>query len=69
MLTHLDKNGNATVVDISNKKTTTRTALASGVIHITQISWKLIQKDSIKKGMCLHIGFKMAGINSAKMTG
>ena len=33
MLTHLDKNGNATMVDISEKKITTRTALASGVIH------------------------------------
>ena len=67
MLTHLDKNGNATMVDISDKKTTTRTALASGVIHITQKILEAIQKDSIKKGNVFTVA-KIAGINSAKMT-
>lgn len=67
MLTHLDKNGNATMVDISNKKTTTRTALASGVIHITPDILEAIQKDSIKKGNVFTVA-KIAGINSAKMT-
>jgi cyclic pyranopterin phosphate synthase len=67
MLTHLDKNGNATMVDISDKKTTTRTALASGVIHITPEILEAIKKDSIKKGNVFTIA-KIAGINSAKMT-
>ena len=67
MLTHLYKNGNATLVDISNKKTTTRTALASGVIHITPDILEAIQKDSIKKGNVFTVA-KIAGINSAKMT-
>ena len=67
MLTHLDKNGNATMVDISDKKTTTRTALASGVIHITQEVLEAIKKDSIKKGNVFTVA-KIAGINSAKMT-
>src|SRR5210317_1817777 len=67
MLTHLDKNGNATMVDISNKKTTTRTALASGVIHITPEILEAIKKDSIQKGNVFTIA-KIAGINSAKMT-
>jgi len=67
MLTHLDKNGNATMVDISDKKTTTRTALASGVIHITQEILEAIKKDSIKKGNVFTVA-KIAGINSAKMT-
>jgi len=67
MLTHLDKNGNATMVDISNKKTTTRTALASGVIHITPEILEAIKKDSIKKGNVFTVA-KIAGINSAKMT-
>ena len=67
MLTHLDKNGNATMVDISDKKTTTRTALASGVIHITQEILEAIKKDSIKKGNVFTVS-KIAGINSAKMT-
>jgi len=67
MLTHLDKNGNATMVDISNKKTTTRTALASGVIHITPEILEAIKKDSIKKGNVFTVA-KVAGINSAKMT-
>ena len=67
MLTHLDKNGNATMVDISDKKTTTRTALASGVIHITAEILESIKKDSIKKGNVFTVA-KIAGINSAKMT-
>ena len=67
MLTHLDKNGNATMVDISDKQTTTRTALASGVIHITQEILEAIKKDSIKKGNVFTVA-KIAGINSAKMT-
>ena len=67
MLTHLDKNGNATMVDISDKKTTTRTALASGVIHITQEILEAIKKDSIKKGNVFTVA-KIAGINSSKMT-
>jgi len=67
MLTHLDTNGNATMVDISNKKTTTRTALASGVIHITPEILEAIKKDSIKKGNVFTVA-KIAGINSAKMT-
>ena len=67
MLTHLDKNGNATMVDISEKKITTRTALASGVIHITPEILEAIKKDSIKKGNVFTVA-KIAGINSAKMT-
>ena len=67
MLTHLDKNGNATMVDISDKKTTTRTALASGVIHITPEILEAIKKDSIKKGNVFTVA-KIAAINSAKMT-
>jgi len=67
MLTHLDKNGNATMVDISDKKTTTRTALASGIIHITPDILEAIKKDSIKKGNVFTVA-KIAGINSAKMT-
>jgi len=67
MLTHLDTNGNATMVDISNKKTTTRTALASGVIHITPEILEAIKKDSTKKGNVFTVA-KIAGINSAKMT-
>ena len=67
MLTHLDKNGNATMVDISEKKITTRTALASGVIHITPEILAAIKKDSIKKGNVFTVA-KIAGINSAKMT-
>ena len=67
MLTHLDTNGNATMVDISDKKTTTRTALASGVIHISPEILEAINKDSIKKGNVFTVA-KIAGINSAKMT-
>lgn len=67
MLTHLDKNGNATMVDISDKKITARTAQASGVIHITPEILDALKKESIEKGNVFTVA-KIAGINSAKLT-
>ena len=64
MLTHLDTNGNATMVDISNKKTTTRTAIASGVIHITPEILEALTQASIKKGNVITVA-TIAVINSA----
>ena len=43
MLTHIDKNGNAKMVDISEKKNTDRIAIASGFIELN--------KDTIKRSV------------------
>ena len=34
-LTHFDEKGNAVMVDVSEKKVTVRTAIASGCIHVS----------------------------------
>ena len=34
-LNHFDENGNAVMVDVSNKPDTHRTATATGVIHVS----------------------------------
>lgn len=65
MLTHIDKKGNATIVDISNKKITNRTALASGKIKVAKKTIEIIGKENIKKGDVLTVS-KVAGIMAAK---
>ncbi|KAJ6503258.1 hypothetical protein C8R47DRAFT_1249562 [Mycena vitilis] len=41
-LSHLDASGKASMVDVSNKMPTKRTATASGRIHIPQIAYELV---------------------------
>lgn len=67
MLTHLDKNGNATMVDINNKNFSNRQAIAVGEILITQDILDSIKKQSLKKGDIFTVA-KLAGINAAKKT-
>ena len=50
MLTHIDKNGNAKMVDISEKKNTDRIAIASGFIELNNETIKLVEVGTLKKG-------------------
>ena len=45
MLSHIDKKGNAKIVDISNKKITKRIAVASGKIKISSEILEQIEKN------------------------
>lgn len=67
MLSHIDKNGNAKIVDISNKNITERSAVASGKIKVSKEVLEQIKVSNNKKGDILTVA-KIAGIMSAKNT-
>ena len=67
MLTHIDKKGNAKIVDISDKKITKRMAIASGKIYVTNKILEQIKNNEAKKGDILTVA-KIAGIMAAKKT-
>ena len=67
MLTHIDENGNAKMVDISGKEITRRFAIASGKITMKEETFSLIESQGHKKGDVLTVA-KIAGIQAAKNT-
>ena len=66
-LTHIDENGNAIMVDVSEKEKTERTASAKGSIFMLPKTLAQIKKNNIKKGDVLSIA-QLAGIMAAKRT-
>lgn len=66
-LTHLDKNGNAHMVDISGKSVTDREATASARIVMQAETLKLITKGNLPKGDVFAVS-RIAGIMAAKRT-
>jgi cyclic pyranopterin monophosphate synthase len=66
-LTHIDKNGQACMVDISTKNQQIRTAIASGFISLQTETLELIKNNDIKKGDVLSTA-RIAGIQAAKKT-
>jgi len=66
-LTHIDENGNAVMVDVSDKGVTERTATAKGSIEMQPQTMALIQGGGVKKGDVLSVA-QLAGIMGAKRT-
>ena len=66
-LTHLDDDGNPSMVDINKKEMTKRVAIAIGKITMHADTLKKILDIKIKKGDVLNIA-KIAGIMAAKKT-
>lgn len=66
-LTHLNKKGEAEMVDISSKKIVHREAKASGKIYLNYTTLKLIKENQIGKGDVLSVA-RVAGISGAKAT-
>lgn len=66
-LTHFDQNGQAIMVDVSGKQETSRTAIASGRIHVNQAVYDAIKQGTAKKGDVLGTA-RIAGIMAAKNT-
>jgi cyclic pyranopterin monophosphate synthase len=66
-LTHIDENGNAVMVDVSDKGETGRTATAKGSIEMQPETMALIESGGVKKGDVLSIA-QLAGIMGAKRT-
>lgn len=66
-LTHIDENGKANMVDVSNKKDTVRTAEAFGVVEVSEILYDKIKNNEVGKGDVLTTA-KIAGIQGGKKT-
>lgn len=68
-LSHLDKDGNITMVDVGDKMTTTRTAIAQGkVVFVSDIYQHIKDTDGMtKKGSIIQTAH-IAGIMAAKKT-
>ena len=66
-LTHLDGEGNAVMVDVSDKAVTERTATAKGSVFMRPETMELILAEGVKKGDVLSVA-QLAGIMAAKKT-
>lgn len=66
-LSHINQNGKADMVDVSEKDITTRTAEAFAVIKVSKDIFTAIKNNAVKKGDVLSIA-KFAGIQAAKKT-
>ena len=66
-LTHLDDQGRASMVDVSEKPETKRIATAKGRIYMTAETLALINKGGVKKGDVYTVA-RLAGIMAAKKT-
>ena len=65
--THIDQDGNAIMVDVSDKQQTERIATAKGSIIMKPETLALIQAGGLKKGDVLGVA-QLAGIMGAKRT-
>jgi len=66
-MTHLDENGRAIMVDISQKTDTERVAVASGKVKMLPETLEMIRSGEVKKGDVLAVA-RVAGIMAAKKT-
>lgn len=48
--THIDRNGNAVMVDVSEKAATERTAVARGRIRMSRQCFEAVKNRTAKKG-------------------
>ncbi|WP_455757380.1 cyclic pyranopterin monophosphate synthase MoaC [Sulfurimonas sp.] len=66
-LTHLDENQRPKMVDVSDKNQTTRVAVASGIIEMSQDAFYAIVSEKTKKGPVLQTAV-IAAIMGVKKT-
>ena len=66
-LSHLDEQGRARMVDVSDKDITSRIAVARGTIHMRAETLALIRANKIEKGDVFSVA-RVAGIMAAKKT-
>ena len=65
--THFDSDGNAWMVDVSEKDVTCREALACGDISMSEECYEKVKEGRMKKGDVLGVA-RIAGIMGAKKT-
>lgn len=66
-LTHIGEDGEARMVDVSDKDITDRTATARGTVLMAPETLKLIVDGTVKKGDVISVA-RLAGIMAAKRT-
>ncbi|KAI2542218.1 molybdenum cofactor biosynthesis protein 1 isoform 7 [Homo sapiens] len=66
-LTHVDSEGRAAMVDVGRKPDTERVAVASAVVLLGPVAFKLVQQNQLKKGDALVVA-QLAGVQAAKVT-
>ena len=54
-LTHFDKQGNALMVDVSQKADTVREAVACGMIQVNEAVYQAVEAGTVKKGDVLAV--------------
>ena len=66
-LSHVDRSGQARMVDVSMKESTERFARATGVISMSQNALEAVRKNAVEKGDVLAVA-RIAGVMAAKRT-
>ncbi|XP_040585537.1 molybdenum cofactor biosynthesis protein 1 isoform X3 [Mesocricetus auratus] len=66
-LTHVDSEGRAAMVDVGGKPDTQRVAVASAVVLLGPVAFKLVQQNQLQKGDALAV-VQLAGVQAAKLT-
>ena len=66
-LSHVDRTGQARMVDVSGKEVTERFARASGVISMSPSALEAVRKNAVEKGDVLTVA-RVAGVMAAKRT-
>ncbi len=66
-LTHLDRQGDAHMVDIADKQVTARRAVATGRVLVSAEVLRLLRGEGVPKGDALAVA-RLAGIMGAKLT-
>ena len=66
-LSHIDSDGKAVMVDVSDKDITDRVATACGSVIMAPETLRLIEQGGVKKGDVLSVA-RLAGIMGAKKT-
>lgn len=67
VLTHLDSQGHARMVNVGEKPDTQRVAIARGEVHMLPETLKTIRQGNLKKGDVVTIA-QLAGVMAAKKT-
>lgn len=67
MLTHLDAQGQASMVDVTSKTATSREAVAESIVRMLPATLELIQQGGHAKGDVFAVA-RIAGIMAAKRT-
>ncbi len=66
-LTHIDDEGRARMVDVGDKPVTTRTAVASGFVRMSEATLEAIRGQRTPKGDPFEVA-RVAGVMAAKRT-